>query len=215
LRRHGFPALVGVSAAVNVILSGWPCCGHEVPKGRMMPRSSSFRATRKMCLIESASSCHGSTDRRPDAAPDGEAQHEHGWKSPSSGCRPSAIAFVGRPQKGLPPSCFAGEGDFLGSILQHFFVESRTIDRRGEGLMVHSRAGFAHIGEADAELQQGWKRVRLISAPGGADLVDRAQEAIAGMRVVVAEVSRPLSGRGAGEDEAKVVLELVGEAVHG
>src|SRR6266849_3340971 len=102
----------------------------------MMPRSSGFRATRKMCLIESASSCHGSTDQRPDAAPDGEASTNTVGKSPSAGCRPSAIAFVGRPKK-RAWCLVAGEGDFLWSILQHFFVESRTIDRRGEGLMVH------------------------------------------------------------------------------
>src|SRR5713226_10357449 len=51
----------------------------------------------------------------------------------------------------------AGEGDCLRSISQHLFTESRNIDREVEGLMVHSRTGFAHIGEANAELQQAWK----------------------------------------------------------
>ena len=51
--------------------------------------------------------------------------------------------------------------------------------------MVHSRAQFAHIGEANAEFQQAWKFMRLISARRDADLVDRAPKAIAGMRVVV------------------------------
>ncbi len=54
--------------------------------------------------------------------------------------------------------------------------------------MVHSRTGFAHIGEANAELQQAWKFMRLISARRYADLVDRAPKAIAGMRVVMAQV---------------------------
>ncbi len=51
--------------------------------------------------------------------------------------------------------------------------------------MVHSRAGFAHIGEANAEFQQAWKFMRLISARRDADLVDRAPKPIAGMRVIV------------------------------
>jgi len=51
--------------------------------------------------------------------------------------------------------------------------------------MVHSRSDLAHIGEANAELQQVWKFMRLISARRDADLVDRAPEAIAGMGVVV------------------------------
>jgi len=49
--------------------------------------------------------------------------------------------------------------------------------------MVHSRAGFAHIGEANAEFQQAWKFMGFIAARRDADLVDRAPEAIAGMRV--------------------------------
>ena len=47
-------------------------------------------------LIESASSCHGCTDQWPDAAPDGEASTKTIGKSCCGGCRPSAIAFVGR-----------------------------------------------------------------------------------------------------------------------
>ena len=48
-------------------------------------------------LIESASSCHGSTDQWPDAAPDGEASTKTIGKSCCGGCRPSVTAFVGRP----------------------------------------------------------------------------------------------------------------------
>jgi len=51
--------------------------------------------------------------------------------------------------------------------------------------MVHSRTALAHIGEANAELQQAWKFMRLISARRNADFVDRAPKAIAGMRIVV------------------------------
>ena len=54
--------------------------------------------------------------------------------------------------------------------------------------MVHSRTGFAHIGEANAELQQAWKFMRFISARRDADLVDRPPKSIAGMRVVMTYV---------------------------
>ena len=64
-------------------------------------------------------------------------------------------------------------------------MESRNINGEVEGLMVHSRPDFAHIGEADAEFQQAWKFMRLISARRYADLLDRAPKAIAGMRVVM------------------------------
>ena len=80
----------------------------------------------------------------------------------------------------------AGEGDCLRSITPHLFPESRNIDREGEGLMVHSRTGLAHIGEANAEFQQAWKFMRFISARRDADLVDRTPKAIAGMGVVMA-----------------------------
>ena len=68
--------------------------------------------------------------------------------------------------------------------------------------MVHSRAQFAHIGEANAELQQAWKFMRLISARRDADLVDRAPKAIAGMRVVVTYIGGSLAGGGADEDQS-------------
>jgi hypothetical protein len=51
--------------------------------------------------------------------------------------------------------------------------------------MVHARTDLAHIGEADAELQQARKFMRFISARRDADLVDRAPKAIAGMRIVM------------------------------
>ena len=54
--------------------------------------------------------------------------------------------------------------------------------------MVHSRAELADIGETDAEAQEGRKFMRLKSARRDADLVQRAPEAVAGMRVVVADV---------------------------
>ncbi len=68
--------------------------------------------------------------------------------------------------------------------------------------MVHARAGLAHIGEAYAELQQAWKFMRLISARRDPDLVDRAPEAIAGMRVVMTFVGGSPTGSGADEDQA-------------
>ncbi len=75
--------------------------------------------------------------------------------------------------------------------------------------MVHSRTGFAHIGEADAELQQAWKFMRLISARRYPDLVDRAPKAIAGMRVVMTQVGGSLAGSGADENQAEMILKLV------
>jgi hypothetical protein len=67
-------------------------------------------------------------------------------------------------------------------------------------LMVHARAELANIGEADAEAQERGKSVRRIPARRDADLVQRAPEAIAGMRVVVAEIGGALPGGGADED---------------
>ena len=68
--------------------------------------------------------------------------------------------------------------------------------------MVHSRTDFAHVGETNAALQQARKFMRFISARRDADLVDRAPEAIAGMRVVMAFVGGSLAGGGADEDQS-------------
>ena len=81
--------------------------------------------------------------------------------------------------------------------------------------MIHARARLAEIGETDPELQQRRKLARLEAARRDADLVDRAPEPVAGMRVVVAEIGRSLAGGGADEDEAEVGLELVGEFFQG
>jgi hypothetical protein len=54
--------------------------------------------------------------------------------------------------------------------------------------MVHSCGQFAHVGEANAEFEQAWKFMRLISARRDPDLVDRAPKAIAGMGLVVTYV---------------------------
>ena len=67
--------------------------------------------------------------------------------------------------------------------------------------MVHSRASLAHIGEANAEVQQAWKFMRLISSRRYPDLMDRAPKAIAWMGVIMAYVGRPLSSSGADEDQ--------------
>ncbi len=96
----------------------------------------------------------------------------------------------------------AGEGDCLRPISQHLFTESRNVDEEVEGLVVHSRADFAHIGEANAELQQARKFMRFIPARRDADLVDRAPKAIAGMRVVMTCVGCPPTGSGADEDQS-------------
>jgi hypothetical protein len=51
--------------------------------------------------------------------------------------------------------------------------------------------------------------MRLVSARRDADLVNRAPKAIAGMRVVMAQIGRPLSGSGADEDQPKMFPKLV------
>ena len=80
--------------------------------------------------------------------------------------------------------------------------------------MVHSRADLAHIGEANAEFQQAWKFMRLVSARRDADLVDRAPKAIAGMGVVMAFVGRPPTGSGADEHQSQMILKLVRKVFH-
>src|SRR5260221_14238402 len=57
--------------------------------------------------------------------------------------------------------------------------------------------------------------MRLIEPRREPDRMDRAPEAVAGMRIIVAEIRRPLPGGGADKDESQIVLKLVGEAVHG
>ena len=64
----------------------------------------------------------------------------------------------------------------------HLFPETRDIDGEGERYAIHSRAELAQIGEADAEAQERRKFMRRVAARRDADLVDRAPEAIAGMR---------------------------------
>jgi hypothetical protein len=108
----------------------------------------------------------------------------------------------------------AGEGDRPRPIAPHLLDEPSDIDARLQRLMVHARAKLAHVGEADAEVEQRREFMRPIEPRRDADRMDRAPEAVSRMRVVMAEVSRPLAGGGADEDEAEVGLELVGEAVH-
>jgi hypothetical protein len=107
----------------------------------------------------------------------------------------------------------AGERDGLRPIAPHLFPEACNVDGEGEGLMVHSRAELANIGEADADVQQRLIFMRLVAARRDADLMDRAPEAIARTRVVMAGVGRPLAGGGADEDEAQVRLKLVGKPI--
>ena len=111
-------------------------------------------------------------------------------------------------------SLLAGESDGHRPIAPHLFPEGRNIDGGGEGLIVHSRAELANIGEANAEFQQRRKLMRLVSARRYADLVNCAPKAIAGMRVVMAQVGRPLSGSGADEDQSKMLLNLVRKSFH-
>ena len=105
----------------------------------------------------------------------------------------------------------AGEGDRPRPVLPHLFPESRDVDWKSEGLMIHARAKFAQIGEANSDLQQRWKLMRFVSSRRDADLMDRAPKAIAGMRVVMTQIGRPLAGGGADEDKAETGLQLVGE----
>ena len=77
--------------------------------------------------------------------------------------------------------------------------------------MVHSRAELAKIGEANAEFQQFAKFMRRVSARRDADLMDRAPEAIAGMRIVMAGVGGPPARGGADEDQSQMLGKLVGK----
>jgi hypothetical protein len=120
----------------------------------------------------------------------------------------------GRPSIEKAGGLLAGEGDGLRPIAPHLFPEGRDIDREGEGLVIHSRAELANIREANTEFQERLKFMRLVSARSDADLVDRAPEAIAAMRVVMAQVGRPLAGSGADEDQSKMLLKLVRKSVH-
>ena len=79
--------------------------------------------------------------------------------------------------------------------------------------MVHPRAGFGKIGETDAQFEQRSEFVWLMSPGGDPDLMQRAPEAVAGMRVVVADTGGSRAGRRANEDEAKVGTELIWQAV--
>lgn len=53
--------------------------------------------------------------------------------------------------------------------------------------------------------------MRLVSSRRNANLMDRAPKAVAGMRIIVAQVGRPLSGSSADEDQPQTILQLVGE----
>lgn len=57
--------------------------------------------------------------------------------------------------------------------------------------------------------------MRLVSAREYADLVCRGPKAIAGMRVVMPDVGRPLARGGADEDQAQLILDLVGKFFQG
>jgi hypothetical protein len=108
-------------------------------------------------------------------------------------------------------SLLAGEGDGHRPMAPHLFPKGWNIDREGEGLMVHPGAELANIGETNSEFPERGKFVRFVPSRRDADLVERAPKAIAGMRVVMANVCRPLSGSGADEDQSKMFLKLVGK----
>jgi len=58
-----------------------------------------------------------------------------------------------RPSIKQARGLLAGEGDGLRPVSQHLFPEGRNIDGKGEGLVVHSCAKLANVGEANAEFQ--------------------------------------------------------------
>ena len=103
----------------------------------------------------------------------------------------------------------AGEGDDLRPVAMHLFPEGRDVDGKGKRLGIHARAGFAQIRKADAEFQERWKFARCVKARRYTDLLDRAPKAIAGMGVVVANIGRPRTCRGADEDQSKMLLKLI------
>jgi len=140
----------------------------------------------------------------------GRGQHEHIRKTVLRRL-PAERDRRRRPAIEKARGLLAGEGDRLRPDPQHLVPERRNVDRKSQRLMIHARARLAEIGEADPELQQRRKLARLKAARRDADLVNRAPEPVAGMRVIVAKVCRPLAGGGADEDEAQAGLELVGE----
>jgi hypothetical protein len=140
--------------------------------------------------------------------PGWRGQHEDNWKILQRRLPAQRDRFR-RSTIEKARSLLAGEGDGHRPIVTHLFPEGRNIDGEGEGLMVHSRAELAKIGKANAEFQQRPKFMRLVSARGYADLVERAPKTITAMRVVMAYVSRPLSSSGADEDQSQLIPKLV------
>ena len=57
--------------------------------------------------------------------------------------------------------------------------------------------------------------MRRVAAWRDADLMDRAPEAIAGMRIIMACVGGPLARGGADEDQSQMILKLVRKFFHG
>lgn len=97
----------------------------------------------------------------------------------------------------------------------HLRLEACDVEGLPRNLVVHPRAGFREISEADAPFEQGGELAWLMPPGGDPDLVQGAPEAIARMGVVVPHAGGSCAGGGADEDEAEVGAELVGEAVRG
>jgi len=96
-------------------------------------------------------------------------------------------------------------------MAQHLLTKCRDVDWKGKRDAIHARAGLAHVGEADVDIPQACKLMRLVLARCESDLMDRAPEAVAGMRIIMAFVGRPLTSSGADEDQFQVIPKQVGK----
>src|SRR4051812_4877307 len=131
---------------------------------------------------------------------------------------PAELNHVRRLAEEITRGLLAGEGDGAGAKSLHLCSERGNIDRVRRKLTLHAGFGLVEIREADAERQQRAKLARVIAARRYAGLMDCAPEAIARMRIIVADMRRPVAGRSADKDQpqlrAKQVRQLVGRRTH-
>ena len=107
----------------------------------------------------------------------------------------------------------ARECNCPGTISLDLGFEACDVEGLPGDLMVHPRAGFRKIGEADAQFKQCGELVRFMSAGRDPGLVQRAPKAVARMGVVVADAGGSRAGRRANKDEAEVGAKAVGQAM--
>ena len=120
---------------------------------------------------------------------------------------------AGRPIVKQTRGFLARECNCSGVIGSYLCLEACDVERLPGDLMVHPRAGFRKIGEADARFEQRCELARLMTPRRDPDLMQCAPEAVAGMSVVVPDTGGASAGRRANEDEAEVGAKLIGQAM--